>query len=225
MKGGGTRYGRSYGAGSVENAGFARSKRGSKKMNGTRSNLPYALGVSMEQIRNGPPQERQEKCANGPLPPPIPERDDPEQPRGKKSRPGTQRLSLRRMRWRELNGASVCTGCGCLQHTLGMWDEATTRGGEVVYTIPEMRTLLHSQPEDTTRWLTTSQMGWALTREGNEIINERDEREGRQVARRLAPMISTFIRAQGESGELEDVDKKKLKNKFYYNWEGVKRYT
>jgi hypothetical protein len=81
-----------------------------------------------------------------------------------------------------------------------------TCGGEVVYTIPEMRTLLHSQPEDTTRCLTTSQMGWALTREENEIINERDEREGRQVARRLAPMISTFIRAQWESGELEDVD-------------------
>ena len=54
--------------------------------------------------------------------------------------------------------------------------------------------------------VTTSQMGWALTREENEIINERDEREGRQVARRLAPMISAFIRAQVASGELEDVD-------------------
>ena len=76
----------------------------------------------------------------------------------------------------------------------------------MVYTIPEMRTLLHSQPEDTARWLTTSQMGWALTREENEIINERDERKVRQVARRLAPMISAFIRAQVASGELEDVD-------------------
>jgi hypothetical protein len=79
-------------------------------------------------------------------------------------------------------------------------------GGEVVYTIPEFRTLLRSQPEDTTRWLTTRQMGWALTREENEIINEKDEREGEPVARQLAPMISTFIRAQWESGELEDVD-------------------
>ena len=76
----------------------------------------------------------------------------------------------------------------------------------MVYTIPEMRTLLHSQPEDATRWLTTSQMGWALTREEHEITNEKDEREGRLVARQLAPMISTFIRAQLESGELEDVD-------------------
>ena len=49
-------------------------------------------------------------------------------------------------------------------------------------------------------------MGWALTREENEIMNEKDEREGRPVARQLAPMISTFTRAQCESGELEDVD-------------------
>jgi len=79
-------------------------------------------------------------------------------------------------------------------------------GGEVVYTIPEIRTLLRSQPEDTTRWLTMSQMGWALKREENEIINEKDEREGKPVARQLAPMSSKFIRAQWESGDLEDVD-------------------
>jgi hypothetical protein len=46
-----------------------------------------------------------------------------------------------------------------------------TCGGEVVYTLLEIRTLLRSQPEDTKRWLTTSQMGWALTREENEVIN------------------------------------------------------
>jgi hypothetical protein len=55
MKGGGIRYGRSYFAESVENAEFARSKRGSKEMNGTRRNLPYALGVSLEKMRNGLP--------------------------------------------------------------------------------------------------------------------------------------------------------------------------
>jgi hypothetical protein len=79
-----------------------------------------------------------------------------------------------------------------------------TCGGQVVYTIPEVRTLFHSQPEDTTRWLTTSQMEWALTREENEIINEKDEREGRPGARQLAPMM--FIRAQWESKELDDMD-------------------
>ena len=34
----------------------------------------------------------------------------------------------------------------------------------------------------------------------------KDEREGKPVARQLAPMISTFIRAQWESGELQDVE-------------------
>jgi hypothetical protein len=81
-----------------------------------------------------------------------------------------------------------------------------TCGGEVVYTIPEIRTLLRSQPEDTKRWVTTSQMGWALTREENEVINEKDEREGKPVARQLAPMISQLIRAKWESEELEGVD-------------------
>jgi len=108
-----------------------------------------------------------------------------------------------------------------------------TRGGEVVYTIPEMSTLLHSQPEYTTRWLTTSQMGWALTREENDIINERDEREGRQVARRLAPMISTFMRAQVALGELEDVDDERGQileeaaelDHIWGVWEGEKEVT
>ena len=49
-------------------------------------------------------------------------------------------------------------------------------------------------------------MGWALTREENEVVNEKDEREGKPMARQLAPMMSTFIRAQWESEELEDVD-------------------
>ena len=49
-------------------------------------------------------------------------------------------------------------------------------------------------------------MGWALTREENEVVNEKDEREGKPVARQLAPMISTFIRAMWESGELEDME-------------------
>jgi hypothetical protein len=49
-------------------------------------------------------------------------------------------------------------------------------------------------------------MGWALTREDNEVTNEKDEREGKPVARQLAPMISKFIRTQWKSEELEGVD-------------------
>jgi hypothetical protein len=87
---------------------------------------------------------------------------------------------------------------------VGRGDE--TCEGEVVYTIQEIRTLLCSQPEHAKRWLTTSQMGWALTREDNQVTNEKDEREGKPVARQLALMISKFIRAKWESEELEGVD-------------------
>ena len=71
-------------------------------------------------------------------------------------------------------------------------------GGEVVYSIQDIRQLLSVQPEDVKRWLTTSQMGWALKREENEVVNEKDDREGTPVAQQLAPMISKFIRAQWE---------------------------
>jgi hypothetical protein len=82
----------------------------------------------------------------------------------------------------------------------------STCGGEVVYTIPEIKVLLRSQADDAQRWLTTNQMGWALTRERNEITNEKDERDGKPVARHLGPMISKFIWAQWESPELEGMD-------------------
>jgi hypothetical protein len=66
----------------------------------------------------------------------------------------------------------------------------------VVYTIPEIKVLLRSQPDDAERWLTTSQMGWTLTRKRNKITNEKDERDGKPVARQPAPMISKFIKVQ-----------------------------
>jgi hypothetical protein len=81
-----------------------------------------------------------------------------------------------------------------------------TCGGEVVYTIPEIKVHLRSQPDDAEHWLTTSQMGWALTRERNEITNEKDERDGKPVARQQSPMISKCISAQWESPELECTD-------------------
>jgi hypothetical protein len=93
MKGGGIRYGRSSGAGSVENVEFARSKRSSNKQNEWNKKQPvicsYAFGVSLERTRKGLPQVGKEKRANGSKTPPIPRRGDPEQPMGKESRPGT----------------------------------------------------------------------------------------------------------------------------------------
>jgi uncharacterized protein YjcR len=51
-----------------------------------------------------------------------------------------------------------------------------------VYSIQDISQLLSVQPEDVKQWLTTSQMGWALTREENEVANEKVEREGKPVA-------------------------------------------
>jgi len=79
--------------------------------------------------------------------------------------------------------------------------------GEVVdhwcIPLPEIRALICSQAEDAQRWLTTGQMGWALTRERNEFTDEKDGRDGKPLARALAPMISKFIR---ESHKLECMD-------------------
>lgn len=71
-------------------------------------------------------------------------------------------------------------------------------GGEVTYTMQEMRALLRSQSGGARIWLTTSQMGWSLFTEQNEIRNARDELEGKITARSLAPVISTYIRGLGE---------------------------
>jgi hypothetical protein len=89
-------------------------------------------------------------------------------------------------------------------HFVGRGDNIC--GGEVVYTVPEIKDLLRGHSEDAQRWLTTSQMGWALTRERNELTNERDERDGKPVARQLAPMISKFIREQCEMQDFENME-------------------
>jgi hypothetical protein len=76
-------------------------------------------------------------------------------------------------------------------------------------------------------------MGWALTREENEIVNEKDEREGKPVARQLAPMISKFVRAQWESEGMENADDERRQlleeamelDHIWGVWEGEKEPT
>ena len=122
--------------------------------------------------------------------------------------PGIRRLSRTRVKWKGRTGASATRYGGRMSPAnpryVGRGD--STCGGEVVYTILEIRTLICSQPEDAQSCLTTSQMEWAFTREGNEMTNEKNERGGKPVARQLAPMISKFSRAQWESHELECMD-------------------
>ena len=49
-------------------------------------------------------------------------------------------------------------------------------------------------------WMTTSQMGYSLEREETELVDERDNAEGKETARFLAPEISNFIRRQVRTG-------------------------
>ena len=44
--------------------------------------------------------------------------------------------------------------------------------------------------------MTTSQMGHSLEREETELVDEKDDLEGKETARFLAPEISKFIRRQ-----------------------------
>ena len=57
MKGGGTKYGRSYGAECVENVESAKNERGSSGMSGQERNLPFARGVTMGAAPNETPRE------------------------------------------------------------------------------------------------------------------------------------------------------------------------
>jgi hypothetical protein len=172
-KGGGN--GRSYGAESVENVASVRSKRSSSGTNGTKSSLPCARRVTgrdagqasastkrtaRKQIKN---QARRPRAAHGrgiAVKEATSESDENEEHRVEW---GTRKYGVRMS--------------PIQPRYVGRGDDAC--GGEVVYTIQEIRTRLRSQPEDAKRWLTTGQMGWALTREENEVLNTKDERKRR----------------------------------------------
>ena len=57
MKGGGTKYGLSSGAGSVANVESEKNARNSSGMSGHESNLPFARGVTMGAARKETPRE------------------------------------------------------------------------------------------------------------------------------------------------------------------------
>ena len=69
--------------------------------------------------------------------------------------------------------------------------------GDFTLDVPLLRTILndmqHSQNETCTKWLTTSQMGFAVTREQNEVESGRDIAWGKPTARWLAPQATHYI--------------------------------
>ena len=71
-------------------------------------------------------------------------------------------------------------------------------GGDVLLDAGRLRKVLEAmialEESEMTVWLTTKEMGYALEAESDELIEERDEREGRRTGRWIAPQIESFIR-------------------------------
>jgi hypothetical protein len=129
-KGGGVRYCRSYGAESFENVASVRSKRSSTGTNGTK------ISLRNHQARRPRAAHRRGIAAKDA----TSESDENEEERVEW---GTRKYEVR------MSPAHP--------RYVGLGDD--TYGGEVLYTIQEIRTLLRSQPEDANRLLTTGQMG------------------------------------------------------------------
>ena len=71
-------------------------------------------------------------------------------------------------------------------------------GRDVLLDAGRLRKVLEAmialEESEMTVWLTTKEMGYALEAESDELIEERDEREGRRTGRWIAPQIESFIR-------------------------------
>jgi hypothetical protein len=67
-------------------------------------------------------------------------------------------------------------------------------GGDFTLDVPLLKSILKDmqrlQNETCTKWLTTSQMGFAVTRERNEVDSWRDRTLGKPTARWLAPQAT-----------------------------------
>ena len=76
--------------------------------------------------------------------------------------------------------------------------------GSVILNVDEVRQILrdeeHSEQQNRTIWLTTSQMGWPIHTEEDEVVSVKDIQENRLTKRCIAPMISSFIRDRWNDG-------------------------
>ena len=74
----------------------------------------------------------------------------------------------------------------------------TAEAGSVTLSVDEVREILRDEEESAcqnrTVWLTTSQMGWPICAEEDEVVSSTDIEENRLAKRCIAPMISKFIR-------------------------------
>ena len=93
----------------------------------------------------------------------------------------------------------MCDGCPQIH-----WSREEANWGDVIQTEWVARAAIEQETElpqrETEVWMTTSQMGHSLEREETEVVDEKDDAEGKGTARFLAPEISKFIRRQVRTG-------------------------
>ena len=99
------------------------------------------------------------------------------------------------------NVTEIWTGVRCEMadpRYIGVGEEANW--GDVILTEGVARKVIQLETqlpqEEAEVWMTTSQMGHSLEREETELVDEKDDLEGKETARFLAPEISKFIRRQ-----------------------------
>ena len=73
----------------------------------------------------------------------------------------------------------------------------TAEAGSVILNVDEVRKILrdeeNSERQNRTVWM-TSQMGWPIHAEEDEVVSGKDIEENGSTKRCIAPMISSFIR-------------------------------
>ena len=77
--------------------------------------------------------------------------------------------------------------------------------GSVLLSVEQVREILRGEEklacQDGTVWLTTSQMGWPICAEEDEVVNNADIEGYGPTKRCIAPMISKFVRDKGIDGD------------------------
>ena len=83
--------------------------------------------------------------------------------------------------------------------------ENREEAGSFLLSVEQVREILRGEEklacQDGTVWLTTSQMGWPICAEENEVVSSADIEGHGSTKRCIAPIISKFVRDKGIDGD------------------------
>ena len=97
--------------------------------------------------------------------------------------------------------------------------EADRSGGDIILDVGAVRKILGGMKtlteDDMTVWLTTREMGFALTAEQDELAEAKDDLEGKPTGRWIAPQIEKFLRKLKAGEERMNVDDEQEQARMY----------